>query len=80
MVVAHLNDFARPLVLRPPCVRDHSRMERFGLCDTCRHQRLVRTGRGSLFTMCLKSKDDATLPKYPRVPVTACHGYESGEA
>jgi hypothetical protein len=54
-------------------------MERFGLCDTCRHQRLVRTGRGSLFTMCLKSKDDATLPKYPRVPVAACHGYERHE-
>lgn len=51
-------------------------MERFGLCDSCVHQRIVRSGRGSVFTMCLKSKDDATLPKYPRVPVTACHGYE----
>jgi len=51
-------------------------MERFGLCDTCRHQRIVRSGRGSVFTMCLKSKEDQTLPKYPRVPVTECHGYE----
>jgi hypothetical protein len=51
-------------------------MERFGLCDSCVHQRIVRSGRGSVFTMCLKSKDDATLPKYPRVPVTECHGYE----
>jgi hypothetical protein len=54
-------------------------MERFGLCDTCRHQRLVRTGRGSLFSMCLRSKDDTTFAKYPRVPVVACHGYERHE-
>jgi hypothetical protein len=57
-------------------MRDHQRMARFGLCDTCRHQRLVRTGRGSMFTMCLKSREDAAFPKYPRVPVTACTGYE----
>jgi hypothetical protein len=51
-------------------------MAGFGLCDSCRYQRLVRSGRGSLFTMCLKSREDATFPKYPRVPVTACSGYE----
>jgi hypothetical protein len=54
------------------------RAERFGLCDSCRHQRLVRSGRGSLFTMCLLSKSDPTFPKYPRVPVTACDGHEPG--
>jgi hypothetical protein len=52
------------------------RRERFGLCDSCRHQRLVRTGRGSLFTMCLRSKSDSSFPKYPRVPVTECRGHE----
>jgi hypothetical protein len=57
-------------------VRDHPRMAAFGLCDTCRHQRLVRTGRGSLFTMCLKAREDPAFPKYPRVPVQACAGYE----
>ena len=51
-------------------------MASFGLCDTCRHQRLVRTGRGSVFTMCLKSREDPDFPKYPRVPVEACTGYE----
>jgi hypothetical protein len=55
---------------------DHRTMDRFGLCDRCRHQRLVRTGRGSVFTMCLKAKSDPAFPKYPRVPVTACTGYE----
>jgi hypothetical protein len=53
-------------------------MGAFGLCDTCRHQRLVRTGRGSLFTMCLKSREDPAFPKYPGVPVTVCAGYEKG--
>jgi hypothetical protein len=48
---------------------------RFGLCDSCRHQKLVRSGRGSLFTLCLLSKTDPTFPKYPRVPVTACDGH-----
>jgi hypothetical protein len=57
-------------------VRDHPAMASFGLCDTCRHQRLVRTGRGSVFTMCLKSREDPAFPKYPRVPVEACTGYE----
>lgn len=51
-------------------------MDRFGLCDTCRHQRIVRSGRGSVFTMCLKARTDPAFPKYPRVPVTACAGYE----
>jgi hypothetical protein len=60
-------------------MRSSSAMARFGLCDTCRHQRIVRSGRGSVFTMCLKSREDATFPKYPRVPVTACSGHERSE-
>jgi hypothetical protein len=48
----------------------------FGLCDSCRYQRLVRSGRGSVFTMCLKSREDKAFPKYPRVPVSACSGYD----
>ena len=47
-----------------------------GLCDLCRHQRLVRTGRGSEFSLCERSKTDPGFPKYPRVPVRECRGYE----
>lgn len=47
-----------------------------GLCDSCRHQKLIRTGRGSEFSMCLRSKDDPRYDKYPRVPVGSCPGYE----
>jgi hypothetical protein len=50
-----------------------------GLCDTCRHQRLVRTGRGSEFSLCERSKTDPSFPKYPRVPVLECRGFEREE-
>jgi hypothetical protein len=36
----------------------------------------VRTGRGSVFTLCERSRTDSSFPKYPRVPVTECRGYE----
>jgi hypothetical protein len=49
---------------------------RAGLCDSCQHQRLVSTTRGSTFSLCEKSKEDARFPKYPRIPVAACPGYK----
>jgi hypothetical protein len=49
---------------------------RAGLCDRCRHQRVVRNTRGSSFSMCERSKTDPRYPKYPRVPVTECRGFE----
>jgi hypothetical protein len=49
---------------------------RAGLCDTCIHQRLVGNTRGSTFSMCERSKTDKRFPKYPRVPVIECRGYE----
>ena len=47
-----------------------------GLCDSCRHQKVIRTGRGSEFSMCERSKTEPGYPKYPRGPVRACPGYE----
>jgi hypothetical protein len=48
-----------------------------GLCDSCVHQQLVRTTRGSVFSLCRRSREDPAYPKYPRLPVLACAGYES---
>ena len=46
------------------------------LCDTCEHQKLVRTGRGSTFSMCLRHRTEPErYPKYPRLPVRECAGY-----
>ncbi|HEU4656482.1 MAG TPA: hypothetical protein VFR97_03115 [Capillimicrobium sp.] len=47
-----------------------------GLCDSCRHQKLIHNTRGSTFSMCLRSKTDPRFPKYPRIPVGSCPGYE----
>jgi hypothetical protein len=50
---------------------------RAGLCDSCKHQKLVRNTRGSVFSMCERSKTDPSFPKYPRLPVLECRGYVS---
>jgi hypothetical protein len=48
-----------------------------GLCDTCVHQQLVHTTRGSTFSLCRRSRDDPSYPRYPRLPVLDCRGYEA---
>ena len=47
-----------------------------GLCDSCRHQRVVRNTRGSSFSLCQRSKEDDRYPRYPRLPVVSCPGHE----
>lgn len=47
-----------------------------GLCSTCRHQRVVGNTRGSRFSLCERAKSDPSFPKYPRLPVLECRGYE----
>lgn len=47
-----------------------------GLCDSCRHQRLVPNTRGSVFSLCERSRSDPGFPRYPRLPVTRCPGHE----
>jgi hypothetical protein len=51
-----------------------------GLCDTCAHQRIVRNTRGSAFSLCERSRSDASYPRYPRLPVRECRGYERNAA
>jgi hypothetical protein len=53
-----------------------------GLCDSCRHQQVVRTKRSS-FSLCRRWKEDDRYPRYPRLPVLRCRGHErrtDGEA
>jgi len=49
---------------------------RAGLCDRCTHQRLVPTTRGSEFSLCELSRTDPGFPRYPRLPVLECAGFE----
>ncbi|MFZ1926788.1 MAG: hypothetical protein WAU42_11670 [Solirubrobacteraceae bacterium] len=51
-----------------------------GLCETCKHRRLVPNTRGSVFSLCERSRTEPAYPRYPRLPVLRCVGYEaSGE-
>ena len=47
-----------------------------GLCDRCRHRRIVRSDRGSRFVLCERSREDRRFPRYPRLPVADCPGFE----
>jgi hypothetical protein len=47
-----------------------------GLCADCQHARRIESDRGSVFVMCELSFTDSRFPKYPRLPVLACDGYE----
>ena len=51
-----------------------------GLCDSCRHARIITSDRGSRFVMCELSKTDLTFPRYPPLPVLTCRGYEQRES
>jgi hypothetical protein len=49
-----------------------------GLCDSCRHQRLIPNTRGSVFSLCERSRTEPErFVRYPRLPVLRCEGYES---
>jgi hypothetical protein len=48
-----------------------------GLCDACRHQQIVPNTRGSVFSLCRRSRTEPErFPRYPRLPVTACPGFQ----
>jgi hypothetical protein len=46
-----------------------------GLCDSCVHQRLVPNTRGSVFSLCERSRAEPEYPRYPRLPVRECAGF-----
>jgi len=47
-----------------------------GLCAGCQHAKLNETRRGTLYLRCTRAAWDARLPRYPRLPVTQCVGFE----
>lgn len=48
-----------------------------GLCNRCRHQQVVRNTRGSVFSLCRRSRTEPDrFPRYPRLPVLRCAGFE----
>jgi propionyl-CoA synthetase len=47
-----------------------------GLCGACRNAKLNETKRGTAYLRCTRAEWDATLTRYPRLPVTRCPGYQ----
>jgi hypothetical protein len=47
-----------------------------GLCQSCRHMRLIQTSRRSTFYLCRLSEKDTAYARYPRLPVVKCAGFE----
>jgi hypothetical protein len=50
--------------------------DRIGLCASCKFTRQIESDRGSVFYLCERSAIDASFPKYPRLPVLQCRGYD----
>ena len=53
---------------------DHENLQA-GLCSDCLHARRIESPRGSVFFLCELSVTDPRFPKYPRLPVLTCSGY-----
>jgi hypothetical protein len=51
-----------------------------GLCATCVHARVNQTRRGPAYLRCARAAEDDRLPRYPRLPVRECPGYEDQAA
>jgi hypothetical protein len=54
--------------------------DRVGLCACCIHARTVRSSHGSTFVLCKLSGVGGRFPKYPRLPVLHCPGFDQSEA
>ena len=51
-------------------------MNAVGLCANCVHCRVI-TARRSRFYFCERSATDPAFPRYPRLPVRVCVGFEA---
>jgi hypothetical protein len=60
--------------MQPP--EPHDPSPPVGLCADCVHRRDVHNTRGSVFTLCERSRTEPAYPRYPRLPVLSCPGHE----
>ena len=51
-------------------------MDDVGLCAECVHCRVI-SARRSTFYFCERSATDPTFPRYPRLPIRVCRGFEA---
>lgn len=48
-----------------------------GLCEACIFHSLVVSSKGTEFHLCEKSKTNPSFPRYPRLPVKECEGFQA---
>ena len=48
-----------------------------GRCRDCDSGRRVESARGSVFWLCARAAVDPAFPRYPRLPVLRCEGYQA---
>lgn len=51
-----------------------------GLCARCGHRREVTSARGTRYVLCALSRTDDRFPRYPRLPVRSCSGFDPRSA
>ena len=49
-------------------------------CADCVHAKLNVTRRGTAYLRCLRATFDHRFPRYPRLPVVECPGFEPADA
>ena len=49
---------------------------RAGLCARCTHARVIDSRKGSRFFFCNRCLTNKAFPRYPRLPVLECRGFE----
>ena len=50
-----------------------------GLCAVCSHSHRNETRKGTVYWRCTRAASDPRFPKYPRLPVLSCPGFEAAE-
>ena len=56
--------------------QNHKSIAKLGLCADCVHAKKIASSKRSEFLLCELSKSDPRFPKYPRLPVLFCSGYQ----
>jgi hypothetical protein len=47
-----------------------------GLCSDCAHAKKLKTKIDATIYLCGRAAADSRFPKFPRLPIMACAGYE----
>ena len=55
--------------------RRHPLSDPPGLCGGCRHAHRIET-RGGVYRRCTRSVAEPAFPRYPRLPMLSCPGFE----